>query len=360
MSALQAWTMYYITNMELINSSWSGKSDVAELQKRPVALRTLAVAYEAQTCTTTHRKHRQTGKTPYKGLASPLHLFLARFLALVAPDSGSPAGISSSSFYRAHIPATVRPPAHVDDAPTLTTTHPRRRRRTHDVPTTRPRRAHADHDAPTPTTMRPHRPSTHADTVCSHLHGEVGLGKQVQCHITSFFSTTTTIAVAVAASLARSLPHSPPSPRSPPHPIHSPSLPQVLPDLRSTQCTLSRARCAAPSRARVQTAHPRASFLSTTPHHHRPVQHSKVALQTPPLPRTALQSRTPNTTIAAYSTPKSHSKVIYYTVFTWLPPLPPLAPLPIQFIPSPPSPPSPRSPSHPIHSPSLPPRSSQT
>jgi hypothetical protein len=48
--------MYYIANMELINSSWSGKSDVAELQKRAVALRTLAVAYEAQTRTTTRRQ----------------------------------------------------------------------------------------------------------------------------------------------------------------------------------------------------------------------------------------------------------------------------------------------------------------
>jgi hypothetical protein len=56
-SAVELWNLYYVADMELLESSWSGASmeDLSEHRKRLVSLRTLAVAYDAQTRTTPTR-----------------------------------------------------------------------------------------------------------------------------------------------------------------------------------------------------------------------------------------------------------------------------------------------------------------
>jgi hypothetical protein len=57
-SAVEVWNQYYIANTELLERSWSGASleDLCEHRQRVVALRTMAVAYDAQTHTTPTRR----------------------------------------------------------------------------------------------------------------------------------------------------------------------------------------------------------------------------------------------------------------------------------------------------------------
>ncbi|KAJ7782110.1 hypothetical protein B0H14DRAFT_3507306 [Mycena olivaceomarginata] len=346
MSALQAWTMYYIANMELINSSWSGKSDVAELQKRAVALRTLAVAYEAQTRTTTRqerrahadddartprrprRPHRHDAPTPRRAPTTTRHTDHDAPPDHDAPTADHDAPTADHDTPTPTTPTTTRPQPMTRPQPTTTRLQP--------PTTTRPRRPRSAHEAPTPTQFESKKSKTEVWWVRAW---ELMFGKQVQRHIASFFSTTIAVSLPVSPSLPVSLPSLPLPPIHPSLPS-LPPLPIAFitfifftpgpPDLRSTPCNLFRARCAALSRARVQNAHPRAStsflsFLSTTQrtaHHRRPVHHSKVALA--PSPPSFARSLAP-------CSPPSLAPLAPFAPSSLLPPLPspPLAaPLP--------------------------------
>lgn len=57
-SAVQVWNWFYVAHMELLERTWYGASSekLDELRQHAAALRTLAVAYEAQTRTAVSRR----------------------------------------------------------------------------------------------------------------------------------------------------------------------------------------------------------------------------------------------------------------------------------------------------------------